>query len=36
MEVWCVEDDNFTNTDLNFYDCGEEVCAHWIFLWTCS
>jgi len=27
MEVWCVEDDKFTNTDLNFYDCGEEVCA---------
>lgn len=27
MEVWCVETNNFTNTDLNFYDCGEEVCA---------
>ncbi|MFT5875834.1 MAG: hypothetical protein ACI8WT_004832, partial [Clostridium sp.] len=27
MELWCVEDNNFTNTDLNFYDCGEEICV---------
>jgi len=31
MEVWCVESDNFTNTDLNFYDCGEEVCSSGYF-----
>ncbi|MBU3182841.1 AraC family transcriptional regulator [Clostridium psychrophilum] len=31
MEVWCVENANFTNTDLNFYDCGEEVCAKGYF-----
>lgn len=31
MEVWCVESDNFANTDLNFYDCGEEVCSSGYF-----
>jgi len=31
MELWCVESDNFTNTDLNFYDCGEERCANGYF-----
>jgi len=31
MELWCVEDSNFTNTDLNFYDCGEEVCSNGYF-----
>lgn len=31
MEQWYVGNDDFTNTDLNFYDCGEEVCASGYF-----
>ncbi len=29
--MWIVENDKFTNTDLNFYDCGEEKCPNGYF-----
>lgn len=30
-EQWYVGNDDFTNTDLNFYNCGEEVCTSGYF-----